>query len=392
MKNKFVYAMGTILVVLTTILVGCSAPSSTPSSPAGTATKVASPSSAGTQAVANAGRVEVRVTDAPPNQDVTSVNVTVSSVEISQSGDTTGSNGGWTTMKLVGPSTFDLLQVQGLEQVLSTSDLAPGTYNQIRMDVTKIEVTLKGQQPQEVKLPSGKLRFVQPFDVVAGKTTVLLFDFDAMKSVNITGNGKIIFKPVIRLSVTKTPGGMQITTPALPNGEVNAAYSATMAAIGGLPPYSWAVSEGTLPPGLTLAAATGIISGTPTQAGDFSFTVQVEDSTATKKNDTAKFTVNIAAAGALQITTTSLPDGMQTIAYSETLSAVGGIGPHNWAIVSGSLPDGLTLTASTGVIAGTPTAKGEFHFTVQVTDGATPTASTDTQALALYVDNEVTPE
>lgn len=370
------------------------------STTAATAPTGTNPASTATVPVAAAGNVEVRVTDAPAKPNVTAVLVTVSSVEIHLAGGTASptptatatatatatstpeDNSGWIPMKLSGTNTFDLLKVKGLEQVLATSALAPGTYTQIRMDVTKVEVTIDGKT-QEAKLPSGKLKFVQPFEVVAGKTTVLVFDFDAANSVNVTGNGQIMFKPVIKLNVTKTPGKMQITTSNLPNGEAGATYSAALQAIGGTAPYTWTISSGNLPTGLTLAS--GMITGTPTAAGDYTFTVKVEDSsTPVKKDDTKSFTVNIAAAGTVQIITAELPDGMKSAPYTVTLQAVGGTAPYQWTITAGSLPGGLTLNAVTGEVSGTPAANGNFNITVKVTDSANP-AGTKTQNLTIHI-------
>jgi hypothetical protein len=320
--------------------------------------------------------------------------VTVSSVEIHQSGTTTtqdqstttSTESGWIPMQLSGSNTFDLLQIKGLEEVLATGDLAPGTYTQIRMEVSKVTVTLAGEQPQDAKLPSGKLKFVQPFDVAAGKTTVLLFDFDAGKSVNVAGNKQPIFKPVIKLNVTKTPGNMEITTSGLPNGELGKLYDeTTLSAMGGKTPYTWSIDSGNLPAGLTLAPTTGIISGIPiTTAGDFTFTVKVVDSSTSQKSATKTFTVNIAVENALQITTTTLTGGTVGTLYTSIVKAVGGTGTYSWTILSGGLPDGLLLNATTGEISGTPTAKGKSDFVIQVTDSANP-ANTDNQSLSISI-------
>jgi Putative Ig domain len=88
---------------------------------------------------------------------------------------------------------------------------------------------------------------------------------------------------------------------------------------------------------------------------------------------TAALTFNII--GVLSITTASLPGGSIGSAYSATLAATGGVTPYNWTITTGSLPTGLTLNSSTGVVSGTPTAAGSASFTVTCTD------STGTMAL-----------
>jgi glucose/arabinose dehydrogenase/chitodextrinase len=73
-------------------------------------------------------------------------------------------------------------------------------------------------------------------------------------------------------------GNPTIITNSLPNGQVNVAYDQTLQASGGTPPYTWSIATGTLPAGLTLAASTGRITGTPTTAGTSQFTAQVQDS------------------------------------------------------------------------------------------------------------------
>jgi hypothetical protein len=168
-----------------------------------------------------------------------------------------------------------------------------------------------------------------------------------------------------------------ITTESLPDGEAGVAYSATLTAVGGADPYTWAVSEGDLPDGLTLDGETGEISGTPAGGGESAFTVQVVG--AEGETATAEFTLTVRVP--VVITTTSLPDGELGEAYSEAVEATGGDGTYAWAIESGSLPDGLSLDPGTGAITGTPTTLESATFTLGVTsDGAS-----DSQELTITI-------
>ena len=160
-----------------------------------------------------------------------------------------------------------------------------------------------------------------------------------------------------------------ITTATLPGGKVGTAYSQTLAATDGVPPYTWSLVAGNLPGGLTLNA--NVIAGTPTASGSFSFTIQVNDSA----GSIAKSSLSINIQSVPTITTTTLPGGEIGVAYSQTLAVSGGTSPYVWSISSGALPGGLTLNA--GVISGTPTAVGAFSFTVQLTDSTSLTATTN---------------
>jgi fibronectin type 3 domain-containing protein len=92
--------------------------------------------------------------------------------------------------------------------------------------------------------------------------------------------------------------------------------------------------------------------------------------------------VTIAIAAELIITTTSLVSGTQNTAYSATLGAIGGRTPYNWSLSAGTLPVGLALATSTGVISGTPSGTGTSNFTMRVTDANGQTA---TQALSIRI-------
>jgi large repetitive protein len=167
------------------------------------------------------------------------------------------------------------------------------------------------------------------------------------------------------------------TVSPLPNGTAGAAYSQTFAVTGGITPYTWTYT-GTLPPGLALGAA-GVLSGTPTQAGTFNFTVGVADASGSSTTKAFSLTVNAAT---LRITTASpLPNGAAGSAYSQTFAVTGGIAPYTWSISAGTLPPGLALGAA-GVLSGTPTQVGTFNFTVRVADAS---GSSTTKAFSLTV-------
>jgi hypothetical protein len=183
------------------------------------------------------------------------------------------------------------------------------------------------------------------------------------------------------LTVVSTLSALSITTTDLPGGRVGTTYSSTLTATGGSPPYTWSFTAGTLPTGLELNPATGVLSGAPTAAASATpLTFQVSDSETPAKTQAATLTLTVIAP--LVISTTSLADGQVGTAYSATLSATGGTSPYVWSIASGSLPAGLALSSS-GTISGTPTtAVSASAVTFQVSDSENP-AQTKTVSLSM---------
>jgi uncharacterized repeat protein (TIGR01451 family) len=180
---------------------------------------------------------------------------------------------------------------------------------------------------------------------------------------------------------------LQITTSALPGGTVNAPYNQQLAITGEVAPVMWALAPGSgpLPPPLMLDPNTGIISGTPTQAGTFNFTAQATDSGNPARTHTRALSITIAAAPMpLSITTTTIANGVFNVAYNQTIMTAGGVGPLTFAIILGSLPAGMNLDPNTGIISGMPTAGGMFPITVEVTDSSIP-AQTASQAYTLLI-------
>ncbi|MBZ5701596.1 MAG: Ig domain-containing protein [Acidobacteriia bacterium] len=161
---------------------------------------------------------------------------------------------------------------------------------------------------------------------------------------------------------------------------LNAPYSLQLLAqYSGFSITGWTVSAGQLPPGLqlTLSASNttvAYISGTPTQTGTFSFTVQVQDSSLPQ---TATLALTIVVDANLTITKSTLMDGGQNQPYSDFFSAVNGTLPYQWSATG--LPAGLTLNPSTGQVSGTPTVYYQFPYTVTVQDSGSPRQSDSKQ-------------
>ena len=189
-------------------------------------------------------------------------------------------------------------------------------------------------------------------------TTSGTINFTAM----VTDAGSPALSKSASFSLVVAPATLAITTSALPAGTQSTGYSQALQATGGTAPYTWSISSGALPSGLSVAPATGIVSGTPSVSGNFSFGVTVRD--AGSQTATVPVTLSLVAAGApLTISTTSLPAGIPNQNYSTTLNATGGTAPYSWSVTKNPLPSGLGLAAVTGTISGKPAASSTTSLT-----------------------------
>ena len=162
-----------------------------------------------------------------------------------------------------------------------------------------------------------------------------------------------------------------ITKASLPNWTVTkAGYLQTIGTSGGSGAITFAVTVGSLPAGLTLNSATGVISGMPTVVNTFNFTVTATDSLNGARSQAYTIIIN----PAVSVITTTLPNWTANTPYSQTVSATGGTGALTVAVTLGSFPTGLYLSPG-GAISGTPTVANTFNFTITATDTVGATSS-----------------
>lgn len=178
----------------------------------------------------------------------------------------------------------------------------------------------------------------------------------------------------------QTCNPFKIVTESLPLGTEAVAYPTTaMQATDGTTPYAWS-SSGTLPPPLTLNAASGQISGTPTSDGTYSFTVSVTDFEGRTASKSFAITIN---PNDPEINTNILHNGTVGTFYSAIIAANGGTGSYIWAI-SGVPWLSVSGSGDTATVSGTPLTVGTYALTVQITDGG---GRTDLKVLSIAVNN-----
>ena len=219
------YLAVAILSMLALVAGACAQPAPTPvPTPTPTPTPVPVP----TPTPAITGTLKVYVTDAPPREEVTGIMVTISEVQVhkalaeqereqeqQQSGSgnqtqegeqeqqqTQQGEGEWITIDLSdNATTFDLLQIRGIEQYLGTSEVEAAKYTQVRLVVETVQVEFNNSGDlKDARIPSKELKIVHPFSIIDGETTALVIDFDADRMVTVTGSGDIIVKPVVKLT------------------------------------------------------------------------------------------------------------------------------------------------------------------------------------------------
>jgi hypothetical protein len=180
-------------------------------------------------------------------------------------------------------------------------------------------------------------------------------------SDNETSDREFVINVVEGLQIAQRQSTL---TPA----QLNTPYSLQFTATGGSP--TWSVSSGALPAGLTLNSSSGLLSGTPTTQGDYTFKV-----TATSGSRSDAQTYQLTVVEALKMTSPAAARAEVGVSFQLALQASGGRAPYKWSATG--LPAGLTLNATSGEISGTPSAASSTPVKVTVADALGLTSAAD---------------
>jgi large repetitive protein len=161
---------------------------------------------------------------------------------------------------------------------------------------------------------------------------------------------------------------------------VGVPYQTVFSVSGGVAPYHLSIPQEAIAPGLVFDVANSMITGTPTEAGTYTFSLTATDSSIGPGGAnavTGAYTLTVAspiAAPVITITPEILPGGVRMLAYDQTLTATGGTAPYVFTVTAGTLPPGLNIGIA-GAITGTPATIGSSTFTVTATDASGFTAT-----------------
>lgn len=205
-------------------------------------------------------------------------------------------------------------------------------------------------------------------------------------SDTFTANDSSNLVMTFNITVAAPVSPLVISPTTLTNPTVAQSYSQSLSTTGGVGPYTYVLSAGSLPAGLSLGSS-GQFSGTATATGTYNFTVRVTDGSATPNVLTKQYQMIVGSA-TLSTAPGALPNGMVNTAYSQQLTTTGGISPYAYTVSSGfALPSGLSIS-STGLISGTPAAgtAGTYSVRFEVTDSTSGTPAFTFAPYTLVID------
>ena len=298
-----------------------------------------------------------------------------------------GSPSCYPTIEVYGPSTADTVAVTINGLTSSSAGVTAGASLGLLLAVAgpsnAVTWTLNG-------LPSGS-----GYGTISGTYPSFTYNaptrvpYPATFMITATSNADVSQSASVSVTISAGAGvsPFSITTTSLPSGTVGSEYIQNIQTNGGTLPIGWSVTSGSLP--LTLQGTpngVGMIHGFPRATGTYTFTVTAGDASSPKQFASQPLSIVIDPAP-LNITTTSLPNGLTGEPYNQIVVATGGTQPYTWGITGGSLPGWASLNTSTGAITGTPSATGTSNFTVTVTDSTLPTHKTASQPLTITINS-----
>ena len=200
---------------------------------------------------------------------------------------------------------------------------------------------------------------LDPDGTISGTPTTLGTSTFEVQMRDSTGS-KFVGTRTLSLTVAT----LAVVTTSVPDAWAGGAYSTRLQCAGCSLP-AWKVVSGSLPPGLALGSG-GTISGTPTAAGTYRFTVTARAGGVTSPPQDLSIVVH-----PMEIATPSLPDAPVGASYTQKLTTLGGKATLVWSVAGGALPPGLTLSPS-GTLSGRPTTVGSYPVTIKVVDASSP--------------------
>ena len=223
-----------------------------------------------------------------------------------------------------------------------------------------------------------------------------------------TSNAQSVTVTATSVADTTKSGKATITVPAMPAvtstsaslaGAVGSAYSVTLQASGGIPPYTWALGSGTTLPTCLTLKSTGVLTtasgSAPTAAcaGTYNNIIfKITDSGTATALTTTSSPMTITITAPLITFSPALPAGSVGTAYAGSVAAAGVLGTTTYSLASGALPPDLSLNTSTGAITGTPKAAdvGTATFEVTVLDAYGDTATSGSMSIVIAAAPTVT--
>jgi hypothetical protein len=206
-------------------------------------------------------------------------------------------------------------------------------------------------------------------------TTAGTYDFTVYAKVNADSRSDSkALQIVVRDQLVVSAGEPFVARRAV--GEVSVPFDATISATGGFGTYTWAVTAGTVPPGLKLVE--GALTGTPKRAGNYAFIASVTDTEGRKTN----FTARIVVAEKLSIAALVLKPAKVGKLYAVKLTTLGGVKPASWRVFRGPLPRGIRFDRVLGTLSGMPKKAGRYRVTFEATDAL---GVVSTRTLTIFV-------